>query len=266
MFLASISWIAGNNLRLTVTFARSCSACHLDRVSAASDPPRIWRSCRGGFVPGAVLFSTAVISWLDAKRDLRPGLVVRWVSHCCWTRLTVKRRFILGLGLVCLGTGLNVQPRSISHTALPAAGNDLALAVGPGTGVVDCSGRGLLRRAYFGRKFWASLRQSASEEGMLFSNLVYSVYGTIHGGDWTLAYKDHPEIFKLPEGYASHPELYIVPGTQAKSLAVLTIVESDVRNQPSLDLERRNSRLGCISDEPRRPLRLHPKLDRGETG
>jgi hypothetical protein len=143
-----------------------------------------------------------------------------------------QRPFILGLGMICLGTGLNARPgASLILPCLLLAmiwrwRSDLGRAVRISAGAACCIA--ITSAANLG-----VFKALGSEQGMLFSNLVYSIYGTINGGDWTLAYKDYPEIFKLPEGYARNPEQFIVP-ERRQSLEVLKIVELEVRNHPSL--------------------------------
>lgn len=59
-----------------------------------------------------------------------------------------------------------------------------------------------------------------TREGVMFSNLGICLYGMIHGGNWTLAYQQHPELLKIPEG--------------EQAMAVCKMVWEDVTKQPSL--------------------------------
>ena len=58
------------------------------------------------------------------------------------------------------------------------------------------------------------------KDGRMFSNLGLTLYGVIHGGDWTLAYQQHPELLKIPEG--------------KQAMTVYKIVWEDVKKDPSL--------------------------------
>jgi hypothetical protein len=228
-FLASIFWIAGNNLRLAVTL--------LGLVSAASISFLLLQIRRQfGALGGAVSF---LVLFFFYRRFLGSTLSETCGLACGALGLALlldafdrQKTFIMGLGLICLSTGLNARPgASLILPCLLLAtiwrwrsnvGRAIRIAAGAACCIVFTSAANL-----------GVFKAVGSEQGMLFSNLVYSVYGTIHGGDWTLAYKEHPEIFILPEGYSSHPERFVVP-ERKQSLEVLKIVEADVRNHPSV--------------------------------
>lgn len=59
-----------------------------------------------------------------------------------------------------------------------------------------------------------------TKEGVLFSNLVNSLYGTIHGGNWTLVSRQHPELLGMPDGN--------------RAVTVYRILWEDLRKEPSL--------------------------------
>lgn len=66
----------------------------------------------------------------------------------------------------------------------------------------------------------AIFKTLGDKDGRMFSNVGLTLYGVIHGGDWTLAYQQHPELLKIPEG--------------KQAMAVYQIVWEDVKKDPSL--------------------------------
>ena len=149
--------------------------------------------------------------------------------------MAARRLGLLALGVFCLTTGSTSGPPPFSCRPawwLPPRGS------GEATGAERRRRR--LRRA---RRSVIALAANAglyhvlaSSQGMMFSNLAESIYGTINGGDLGTVHKEHPEIFRLPEGYARHPELYEVP-ERKEAAAVLGLVRAELAREPTLALK-----------------------------
>jgi hypothetical protein len=125
----------------------------------------------------------------------------------------------VGLGSICLVSAFNARPGAFF--VLPC----LVLAIiwhwrGDGWRSLRVAAVAVCCMAIAAEANVGVFRVLGTKEGVLFSNLGIVLYGTIHGGNWTLAYEQHPELLKMPEG--------------RRAVAAYKMVWEDVRKEPSL--------------------------------
>lgn len=132
-----------------------------------------------------------------------------------------RRALEVGLGVVCLVSAFNARPGAFF--VLPC----LALAAiwnwrGDGWRSLRVAAVAVFCMAMAAAANVGMFKVLGTKEGVLFSNLGIVLYGTIHGGNWTLAYQEHPELLTMPEG--------------RRAVAAYGIVWGDLRKEPSLAL------------------------------
>ena len=231
-YLAALLWISDGNLRVTISIL-----CLFTAVSIALLLVQIRK--RFGIVAAGTAFLVLFYyyrRYLGSTLSESCGLTFGALGLALLLEGFERKDVLyLNLGSICLAVGLNA--RAGAFFVLPC----LLIAIIWNRRKERL--RALLIAALAGCFIagvtvanFAVLKILGAEDALMFSNFGVVLYGTIHGGDWTLVYHQHPEVFELPKDYAEHPG---VAGTleRKQAMAVYRLVWEDVRKHPSLVLK-----------------------------
>jgi len=215
-YLAGMLWLSGNNLRIAVSL--------LGLVTGISFALLLIQARRQfGATAASIAF---LVLFLFYRRYLGST-----VSESCGITFGAlglallldgferQKTLQVGLGTICVATGLAARAGAFFimpclmlailwhfRTQKARSVRVAALAVGC-MATVAAANVGVFKVL-------------GAREGVMFSNLGITLYGTIHGGDWTLAYRQHPELLAIPEG--------------RQGMAVYRLVWREIRQKPSL--------------------------------
>jgi hypothetical protein len=215
-YMGSMLWIADGNLRIALALLAGFTAVSfvllLLRIGA-----QFGTACAG--VAAFVLFMF-YRRYLGSSLSENCGLTFGAVGlTLLLAAFEGRQMWLAGLGAICVSTGLNA--RAGAFFVLPC----IVVAI-------IWHWRSQPRHAFRAGALAAicmviatlanigMFKALGAPEGRMFSNIGLTIYGTIHGGNWTLAYQQHPELSELPEG------------TQAG--AVYKIIWNDLQKNPSL--------------------------------
>lgn len=215
-YMAAALWLSGGNLQVAVSL--------LGLVSGASFALLLIQAQRRfGAAAAAIAFFVLFLFYrrfLGTAACESCGITFGALGLALLLDGFERRRALgLGLGVICLASAFNARPgaffvlpclvlaaiwnwrgdrrRSLRVAAIAAC--CMAMAAAANVGVFKALG---------------------TKGGVLFSNLGIVLYGTIHDGNWTLAYHEHPELLMMPEG--------------RRAVAAYKMVWDDLRKDPSL--------------------------------